>query len=91
MLTPFHWIVAGFLFLVLVALGLARRRDRPTEEPKPFTCSICGDGYEEGELIEREFTSGYSHAICGRCATALFNDAVRRGLTKSDPQGDSHA
>ena len=91
MLTPFHWVVGALLLLVLVGLGLSRRPGRADEETRAFRCSICGDGHDEHELIEREFTSGYSHAICGRCAAALYEDAARRGLTDPDGHGDSHA
>ena len=90
-MTAFHWVFFGFLLVVLVALALSRRSGPTDDDVKAFRCSICGDGYEEAELVEREFTSGYAHAICGRCAASLYDEARGRGLAEVDGEGDARA
>ena len=90
-MTAFHWTFFAFLLIVLVVLVVARRSDTHGDEDKVFQCSVCGDPYSENELIERQFTSGYSHAICGACATALYDEAVSRDLISSNAQKDTGA
>jgi hypothetical protein len=77
--TPFHIVVFTLLAFVLLLLFLARRPSQPKpERDDRIRCNICGDRFEDDEVIEREFISGYTYFFCAACVEAIRAEFAAR-------------
>jgi hypothetical protein len=77
--TLFHGIVFAFLAFLLLALFLVRRPSTPKPERDDRTqCNVCGERFDDDDVVEREFISGYTYFLCRSCIEAMRNELLAR-------------
>lgn len=78
-MTTFHYIVFAALLLMLLALFVARKpSQKKRERDDRIRCNICGERFEDNEVVEREFISGYTYFFCVSCVEAIRADFAAR-------------